>query len=144
MGGEVQLNGTTTNQQILPDVTELANGDLMVTYEDWATGIPQVIQRRFVAPAGSGAYAINGSSSDSILVGGTGADTITSASANDILVGGAGNDRLIGALGDDLYRFGTGDGQDRIDNQDSAGNDVVEFGSGIARQISGSRNPTTI
>lgn len=48
-----------------------------------------------------------GSSSDDLLIAGQG---------DDFLNGGVGNDYLVGGDGNDVYAFGTGYGQDTIDN----------------------------
>jgi Ca2+-binding RTX toxin-like protein len=87
-------------------------------------------------------YGLGGNDS---LFGGTGNDQLEGGAGNDVLDGGAGNDTLIGShfdgwtnvyvgAGNDTYRFGRGDGNDVIfDNDDTVGNfDKIVFKSGIA------------
>jgi hypothetical protein len=132
LGGAIQINNTTNSDQDEPSVTELNNGDLIVTWRSWQTGTAQIMQERLVTPTGTGAYnTLNGSSSDEILVGGADNDTISGGDGDDILKGGAGNDTLSGGNGNDTYQFGLGDGQDTINNQDSVGTDKVSFDAGI-------------
>ncbi|MDP2221111.1 MAG: calcium-binding protein [Hydrogenophaga sp.] len=50
---------------------------------------------------------------------------------DDVLVGGAGHDTLEGGSGSDTYRFGLGDGQDVINEGNTAGTDTVELASGV-------------
>ncbi len=58
---------------------------------------------------------------------------ICGGKSNDRLAGGAGNDTLRGGVGNYTYAFGRGGNQDLIDNRNGAGNDVLEFGAGIAQ-----------
>ncbi|MDX2288903.1 MAG: calcium-binding protein [Hyphomicrobiaceae bacterium] len=64
-----------------------------------------------------------------------GADTVRGFHVNDVIDGGAGNDTLLGAEGDDTYRFGTGFGNDRVEEiltvSTKGGNDTIEFLAGI-------------
>ena len=70
-----------------------------------------------------------GKNLDDILHGGEGNDSLYGQSGDDILSGGPGNDYLEGGPGIDTYRFSRGDGADSIS---SAGEDILEFGTGIA------------
>ncbi|MEZ5616210.1 MAG: putative Ig domain-containing protein [Rhodocyclaceae bacterium] len=69
---------------------------------------------------------------DDVIEGGAGNDRLLGLSGNDMLIGGAGNDTLEGGDGGDAYRFGLGDGQDVIDERNTAGEDAVEIAAGIA------------
>ncbi|MDF2444858.1 MAG: Hemolysin-type calcium binding domain protein [Moraxellaceae bacterium] len=84
----------------------------------------------------TGTSNINGTGNglDNVLTGNAGANILGGAAGNDSLIGGAGNDTLIGGDGDDTYSFDRGDGQDTVDNIDSAGGggDQVSFGSSVA------------
>lgn len=134
VGSEIQLNTNTTGKQHQPAITELNNGDLMVSWQSWHTGSPQVVTKRLIAPAPDNDTPINGSTGDDVLAGTNAKDTIDGGIGNDILVGQAGDDTVIGSLGNDIYRFGIGDGDDIVNNQDADGTDVVDFGTGIERQ----------
>ncbi|WP_230414266.1 beta strand repeat-containing protein [Collimonas silvisoli] len=86
---------------------------------------------------------ITGNTGADTLVAGAGNDTLISGSGNDTLVAGSGQNTLIGGAGGDTfsgnagtaaagattYVVNAGDGDIRINN--SASNDVLEFGSGI-------------
>ena len=69
---------------------------------------------------------------DDVIEGGAGNDRLLGLSGDDMLIGGAGNDTLEGGDGSDIYRFGLGDGQDAIDERNTAGEDAVEIAAGIA------------
>jgi VCBS repeat-containing protein len=69
---------------------------------------------------------------DDVIEGGAGNDRLLGLSGDDMLIGGAGNDTLEGGDGSDIYRFGLGDGQDVIDERNTAGEDAVEIAAGIA------------
>jgi VCBS repeat-containing protein len=69
---------------------------------------------------------------DDVIEGGAGNDRLLGLSGDDMLIGGAGNDTLEGGDGGDAYRFGLGDGQDVIDERNTAGEDAVEIAAGIA------------
>ncbi|WP_333841472.1 calcium-binding protein [Pelomicrobium sp.] len=81
---------------------------------------------------GAGNDKLMGLSGHDTLAGGEGNDELLGGDGNDLLVGGAGNDWLEGGAGADTYRFGLGDGQDVIVEGSTAGEDVVELGTGIA------------
>ncbi|MDP2811732.1 MAG: calcium-binding protein, partial [Rhodocyclaceae bacterium] len=53
------------------------------------------------------------------IAGTAGNDVIAGTSVNDRIDGGAGNDSLTGGGGSDTYHWGTGGGQDSIDNTDA-------------------------
>lgn len=86
-----------------------------------------------LSAADGNSHSFTGNSGDNVITGSTG---------NDTLAGGAGNDLLIGSGGTDTYLFGSGDGQDTIDNgtglQGGGGIDTslqagaLDFGTGIA------------
>ena len=62
--------------------------------------------------------------------GDEGNDTLLGGLGNDMLIGGEGNDTLNGAAGNDTYFFGSGDGQDLV--QDNSGTaDRLLFDAGI-------------
>jgi len=83
---------------------------------------------------GDGDDKLFGEIGNDVLNGGTGADVLTGEAGNDVLDGGVENDTLSGGAGDDTYLFGRGDGQDIINNSDSAAGriDVLRFKPGVA------------
>jgi Ca2+-binding RTX toxin-like protein len=84
---------------------------------------------------------INGDETSNTLNGTTSADTINGLEGNDYLYGDSGNDTLTGGLDDDYlqgdagadtYVFNLGDGNDTINNQQTAAAaDKIVFGAGI-------------
>jgi Ca2+-binding RTX toxin-like protein len=83
---------------------------------------------------GEGADNLSGGNGNDLLLGGDGIDYLYGGVGNDILDGGAGNDILSGDAGSDTYLFGTGSGQDTINNYDtSAGSvDTLRFTEGVS------------
>jgi len=71
-----------------------------------------------------------------ILIGEGGGDQLVSGAGNDVLIGGAGNDTLDGGAGNDTYVFATGDGLDRIVNNEDDG--TIRF-NGVALSAAGAR-----
>ncbi|WP_084513777.1 calcium-binding protein [Azovibrio restrictus] len=91
----------------------------------------------------AGNDTLEGGGDDDSLYGGEGSDVLMGKEGNDylyggggseVLTGGVGNDYLYGEAGNDVYRFGRGDGQDIVgENDTAAGNkDVIELGAGIS------------
>ncbi len=91
----------------------------------------------------AGNDTLEGGADDDTLYGGEGSDVLRGEEGNDalhggggsdVLTGGVGNDYLYGEAGNDVYRFGRGDGQDIVgENDTTAGNkDVIELGAGIS------------
>jgi len=78
---------------------------------------------------GEGNDTLTGGAGHDILYGGEGNDSLYGQAGDDILSGGPGNDYFEGGPGIDTYRFSRGDGADSIS---SAGEDILEFGAGIA------------
>ena len=73
---------------------------------------------------------MDGYSHADTLTGNSQDNTINGSSGNDILIGGRGNDILKGGNDNDTYVWNFGDGFDYI--SDSSGNNIIEFGEGIA------------
>ncbi len=94
-------------------------------------------------PQGSPAYqglpderafgnVVNGTASADTILASSDADFIDGGAGDDILVGGVGDDYLLGGEGDDTYRFGSGHGQDTINNlSNEAANDQLHFEADI-------------
>lgn len=135
IGAELRLSDTTLNDQRLPDITTLQNGDLIVAWHSFDGTNPKVVQKRFVAPSTANGLNINASSTNDVIAGTPYADTLTGNDGNDVFYGGAGNDLMVGNAGNDTYRFGSGYGSDIVNNQDSAGTDrvLVDTGIGVER-----------
>lgn len=96
----------------------------------------------YIGNAGANTFAAG--AGDDMIDGGDGADVLQGGSGDDVLFGGRGNDTLNGGLydpywgtyngaGNDTYCFNLGDGQDTINDQDTAaGNlDKLVLGKGI-------------
>jgi Ca2+-binding RTX toxin-like protein len=75
-----------------------------------------------------------GQGGNDVLDGGVGNDYLYGGTGNDTLSGGAGYDQISGDVGNDTYLFGTGSGQDIVDDYDTtAGNiDTVRLANDIA------------
>lgn len=74
---------------------------------------------------------------DDTLYGGAGNDALDAGDGNDTLIGEEGDDLLFGGAGDDTYLFNRGFGKDMIfedafGDADSAGDDHIVLGAGIA------------
>lgn len=133
VGSNVTINSTTTGDQYGLTVVEMLNGDLVFQWEDRSNpSVPKIVQRRFTALGESG-YSLTGDTSNDILSGGNSSDVLMGNAGSDTLIGRGGNDTLSGGAGDDTYLIDLANGADIIDNQDSAGNDKVIFGTGIDR-----------
>ena len=69
------------------------------------------------------------------IYGMDGNDTLLAYDGDDTLDGGIGNDYLTGGVGNDIYNYGKDSGSDIIDcatGNNRVGNDVIQFGIGIA------------
>jgi len=106
---------------------------------DKSGGIELKDVRRFVTgTAGADTNLVSASSTSgstttvysSWIFAGAGADTVNGGAKNDIILGDKDNDILNGGAGDDQYAYWLGDGNDVI--LDSAGDDALVFGGGIA------------
>ena len=108
-------------------VTEALNAgtDTVVTSLNYTLGA-NVENLELTGPAVTG----TGNTLNNVLTGTGGANTLAGLAGNDTLRGGAGNDTLNGGNDNDTYLFGSGDGQDLI--QDNNGcMDKILFDDGI-------------
>jgi Ca2+-binding RTX toxin-like protein len=82
---------------------------------------------------------LHGEAGDDTLRGGIGNDTLYGNAGNDTLEGNAGADRLEGGAGDDTYILRKGDGEDIINNYDtaSASLDTVRFEDIASNELTG-------
>ena len=78
---------------------------------------------------GAGDDRLFASGGTATLLGEAGDDTLTGSNGADILVGGTGNDTLLGGYGDDIYRWGRGEGNDTLTDND--GIERIEIGAGV-------------
>ena len=69
---------------------------------------------------------LTGNASGNELLGMAGNDVLDGGAGNDVLEGGAGNDTLIGGAGNDAYRWGRGQGNDTIQEAQSAGDTAID------------------
>lgn len=85
---------------------------------------------------GTGDDDILGGGGNDTLNGGGGSDELNGGAGNDRLVGGAGNDVLTGGAGNDIFAFGSGFGNDFIQDFDAnpvGGQDLIDLSAfGIA------------
>ena len=113
-GNDFIVNTTTTNDQLVPTVTALADGRFVVTWFSFDPG------------DGSGACIRAQVFDPTVFVGTTGQDTWQGGNLGDTINGGAGNDTLSGLGGSDTISGGIGD--DMVSGGN--GNDVLEGGTG--------------
>jgi Ca2+-binding RTX toxin-like protein len=80
---------------------------------------------------------LNGTTKADALTGKDGNDTLNGLAGNDTLAGGKGNDSLIGGKGNDTYLFNRGDGQDVVNDTDSAlfNSDLLKLGGATSKQL---------
>ena len=147
IGGEVQINTTTSNNQWQANVAELSDGSIIATWSGWSTIIStnNIFTQKFnvVAPGligsanadtitlGAGSETVYGDGGNDILRGGAGSDTVMGGAGNDTLDGGTGNDILKGGAGDDTLMCDTT--ADQVDG--GSGTDTANY-SGVASGIS--------
>ena len=102
-----------------------------ITVENWFVGATHRIEQ-FAFADGSTMNPQTLIDQGMRIHGTDGADTLTGTPGDDLVDGGLGNDLLTGSDGDDRYRFSAGSGQDQLDIQGTAGDDVVSYGEGVA------------
>jgi Ca2+-binding RTX toxin-like protein len=139
-GGEFVVNSATNFRESQPDVTELANGDLVFT---WSRPASQPDERldvegRLFRRDGPGGGPINGTGADDVLHGTSQGETINGLAGNDVLYGHGGQDVLNGGEGNDyLVSAVVGGGPATLNG--GAGNDsmVVQPGDIIGEAPGG-------
>ena len=125
IGGPAIVNTSTANRQLGADIALLANGDVVVTWDDFSnTNSTNII---IAAQRFSTAASVQGPSEGNDTLNGTpDPDTINGLGGNDIINGLAGNDTLDGGEGNDAIAAGLGN--DTVHG--GAGNDVISGDGG--------------
>ena len=143
-GVEFVVNTLTSRNQTNPEVTELADGRIVLTWlNDSATGgdtsgtsiRAQIFDPREAAvnllgskfgddfvgtlfadtlKGAAGADKLDGYGGADRLLGGAGADTLIGGTGNDVLIGNGGNDLLSGSVGRDRFVFAIGGRRDVV------------------------------
>jgi serralysin len=87
---------------------------------------------------GKGSDDLDGGAGNDDLIGDKGNDAILGAGGKDYIDGGKGTDMLTGGAGKDTFHFAKNTGKDAITDFSAgkAGNDVVEFASGMFDKFS--------
>lgn len=115
--------------RIAPTVAELADGRLVVTAHQLATGGPNDVWQAILDPRGAriagtaAADSLLGNALDNRMTGLAGADELRGLGGSDLLLGGTGHDSLFGGDGDDILVGGLGN--DVL--QGDAGRDTARF-----------------
>jgi hypothetical protein len=139
VGDELQVNTYEVGSQGDPFITELASGDLLVSWEslgqDGAQGgiYGQRLSLGNVGHLGTeNADQLIGDNDANTLTGNGGDDTLWGLGGRDVLSGGTGDDILYGGSGDDTYQIARGDGQDLIVNIGEGGSaDTISYSTGV-------------
>jgi Ca2+-binding RTX toxin-like protein len=119
VGSETLVNVSTAGQQQLSEVTALADGGWVVSWNGADADTPSkldVFQRHFAPDViGTGfGEKLEGSSWDEMLIGYGGNDTLDGKGGADVMIGGAGNDTyVVDNTGDDVQEM-AGRGIDTI------------------------------
>jgi Ca2+-binding RTX toxin-like protein len=120
-GKDYVINSTANDTQELSDVTVLANGRIVITWQSDDTGdgnqgcirLARINPDVFVGEAGADRW--KGGSTDERMTGNAGNDVFAGNAGKDTLIGNAGNDTLSGGTGADQFIYrAPGDGADRI------------------------------
>ena len=105
-GTDVDISGLSSTLEVLGDTGGVALG------------------------SGGGVDWIAGGSGADLLSGGGGVDALSGGAGGDTLIGGAGDDFLSGGAGDDIFVFGSGSGDDRIEDFNLA-DDILRLEGGV-------------
>jgi Ca2+-binding RTX toxin-like protein len=110
VGGETRVNAYTTNAQLDPAVTALADGGWVISWQSVSQDGDGygIFQHHFAADVRGSALAdhLAGTSWDETLIGFAGNDRLDGKGGNDILVGGFGNDTyVVNSAGDQVQEL---------------------------------------
>ena len=135
-GGEFVVNSTSETNQRTPALATLADGRVIVTFNNDNTGFPppnDIDVRGRILDLRSAAIDLTGGSTDDWFVGSRFVDQIDGGSGDDMLEGGKGGDTLVGGKGSD--RLKGDDGRDKLTGD--SGNDILQGGTGDDRLTGG-------
>ncbi|MEY8204810.1 MAG: calcium-binding protein, partial [Bermanella sp.] len=136
-GNDTLSGGDGSDHLYGEDGNDTLNGDAGADYLSGGQGDD-------VIHGGADNDTILGEFGNNQLFGDAGNDTITAGTGSDLLAGGLGADNLSGGFGNDTYAFNKGDGQDVINDAQSAtavdmaanftkqGLETLQFGAGIS------------
>ncbi|RZL01050.1 MAG: hypothetical protein EOP36_13165 [Rubrivivax sp.] len=128
------LTGYASNDTIIAgDGNDLVNGQAGHDSLDGGAGADTLYggDGNNTLKGGAGGDNLSGGNGNDILLGNEQNDTLSGYAGNDTLDGGSGNDEIYGGMGADIYLFGTGSGQDTINNYDPEAADTILLGVGI-------------
>ncbi len=143
LGDEVLVNSEFTGAQFTPQISTLADGRIVITWETWdgsQDGNGYAVKARILEfvndDSGTGAAdfmlgenfrdVLNGNGGDDIIIGRKGDDDLFGDNGKDTVRGGQGDDKLRGGDGNDTLRGGRGED----DLQGNGGKDKLYGGSG--------------
>jgi Ca2+-binding RTX toxin-like protein len=106
-GVEFFINTTTANSQQRPAITALADGRIVVVWEDQQSTTAQNVVFQILDPRDG--IVTGGTAADTLLGHNSLADEISGFDGNDLLDGLGGADALYGGAGNDTLRGGSGD-----------------------------------
>ena len=107
IGDATLVNTSTTDAQLGPEVVLLADGRVLISWEDrsgsggsggFAEVVARIYQTQTAGPTGP-------SEGPDILTGGPGGDIINGLGGDDIITGNGGADTLTGGAGADVFRY---------------------------------------
>jgi trimeric autotransporter adhesin len=113
IGGEYVVNTTRAGDQVNPSVDLLADGRLIVTWEDNSAG-QRDIRQQIVDPRDGLVFGTE--NADTLFGNDAENDEMTGAGGNDVMNGLAGNDFLDGGAGADTLSGGQGDDAYTVDS----------------------------
>ncbi|MBC7951948.1 MAG: FecR domain-containing protein [Rhodospirillaceae bacterium] len=132
VGGEFTVNSTTTGNQALAALAQLADGRIVATWIDTsqAGGDTSGWAIRGQILAGVSNVQLDGGSGNDILTGGAGNDTLKGGDGSDNLTGGAGNDIAVFTGNASQYTITT-DGSHVLVTDTVAGRDGTDDLTGV-------------
>ena len=135
-GSEFVVNTTSDANQRTPALATLADGRVIVTFNNDNTGYPppnDIDVRGRILDLRSAAIDLTGGSTDDWFVGSRFGDQIDGGNGDDTLEGGKGGDTLAGGKGSDKLKGD--DGKDKLAGDN--GNDILQGGRGDDRLTGG-------
>ncbi|MEP1588637.1 MAG: calcium-binding protein [Tateyamaria sp.] len=110
IGDEILINTTVSGDQRTPEVDELDDGSLIVTWRERETGgdAGEIMGQILDVPEADLDQAIDGTNEADTLTGDTGDDTISGMDGDDLIQGLEGDDSILGGVGNDTIDGGNG------------------------------------